>query len=308
MKITPLELKKPDFKRGFRGFKEDEVQSLLASAAETLEEILKENLELKTQMVEFKERLKNYQALENTLNETLIMAQRTSESARQAAEREAELIIAKAEIQAEKLIEEARSRLKSLKSEIEQLRQEKDSFLVRMRSLVASQWKMLQEEKIDQEIIREAVKAPPQVEETVEWPEPFRKERKAGAQGGKEKAPAVASDEEGLVETAQEEAQQESKKIDNDMPMPKNLSAQLGKILRGEQTEEAEEGVTVEPEGEEEYLADENLEEEKKDSFLGQETQGNEEGGEKPEVFWDEETGAERMDEETGGDKSNKEG
>ena len=73
----------------------------------------------------------------------------------QAAEREAELTIAKAEVQAEKIIEGARAELNGLKREMEMLGLEKNAFLVKMRSLVASQWKLLQEEKISEPVAPE---------------------------------------------------------------------------------------------------------------------------------------------------------
>ena len=148
MRVTPLELRKADFKRSLRGYNPDEVQHLLASASETLEEVVRDNLELKQQLASLKERLKSYENMEKTLNETLLMAQKASDSTRQAADREAELVIARAEVQAEKMLEEARAQLHLLKNEIEMLGHEKTAFLVKMRSLVASQWKLLQEESV----------------------------------------------------------------------------------------------------------------------------------------------------------------
>ncbi|MBW7996552.1 MAG: DivIVA domain-containing protein [Candidatus Glassbacteria bacterium] len=146
MKVTPLELKKAEFKRVLRGFNPDEVSDLLAAAAETLEEMVRENRSLKDKLVHLGERLKTYESMEKTLNETLITAQKAGDSTRRAAERESELIVAKAEVQAEKLVEEAKSELKRIKYQIEMQEHEKKAFMVKMRSLVASQWKLLQED------------------------------------------------------------------------------------------------------------------------------------------------------------------
>ena len=43
MKITPLELRKPDFKHCMRGYRPDEVDAMLSSAADALEELIREN-------------------------------------------------------------------------------------------------------------------------------------------------------------------------------------------------------------------------------------------------------------------------
>ncbi|MCE5272727.1 DivIVA domain-containing protein [bacterium] len=166
MKITPLDLRKPDLKRVFKGYDVDEVRGLLSAAADSLEESLRESLELKNRLTELGERLKNYQNMESTLNETLIMAQKAGEASRQAAQRESELIVAKAEVESERILDSARARLREMKFELEHLEEEKQSFLVKMRSLVASQWKLLQEESaVPSAAVRRQI-----------TPEPYRRE------------------------------------------------------------------------------------------------------------------------------------
>lgn len=168
MKITPLDLRKPDLKRVFKGYDVDEVRQLLSAAADSLEESLRENLDLKNRLTELNERLKNYQNLESTLNETLIMAQKAGEASRQAAQRESELIVAKAEVESERLLDETRARLRGLKIELERLEEERQTFLVKMRSLIASQWRILQEESGE---TAQAAQASAKVQ-----PEPYKRE------------------------------------------------------------------------------------------------------------------------------------
>ena len=62
MKITPLELRKPDFKRSFRGWNPDEVQAMLSSAADSLEELIRENKELKDKSAALEDKVKNYES------------------------------------------------------------------------------------------------------------------------------------------------------------------------------------------------------------------------------------------------------
>ncbi len=168
MKITPLDLRKPDLKRVFKGYDVDEVRQLLSAAADSLEESLRENLDLKNRLTELNERLKNYQNMESTLNETLIMAQKAGEASRQAAQRESELIVAKAEVESERLLDETRARLRGLKIELERLEEERQTFLVKMRSLIASQWRILQEESGE---AAQASQSSAKVQ-----PEPYRRE------------------------------------------------------------------------------------------------------------------------------------
>ena len=111
MSITPIELRKAEFKKNMMGYNTDEVEALLGSAADTLEDLRREVSSLKERNKGLEEKLESYQGLERTLNETLIMAQKASDSSRQNAEREADLIISQAEIQADKMIDKAKTRL-----------------------------------------------------------------------------------------------------------------------------------------------------------------------------------------------------
>jgi cell division initiation protein len=171
VKVTPLDLKKADFKRVLRGFDPNDVGDLLAAAAETLEEMVRENRSLKEKQNMLGERLKSYESMEKTLNDTLITAQKSGDATRQVAEREAELIVAKAEVQAEKLVEGAKSELKKLRYQIEMLDHEKEAFLVKMRSLVASQWKILQEDFEPRRSVFQEPERPSDSEEIVADPQ-----------------------------------------------------------------------------------------------------------------------------------------
>jgi len=232
VKVTPLELKKADFKRGLRGYNPDEVRELLASAAETLEESVRENKELKEKIAHLQERLRNYESMEKTINETMLMAQKASDSVRQASDREAELILAKAEVEADKLLEEARDRLKELKRDMEMLGHERHAFLLKMRSLVANQWKLLQEETVDEPVRRTSVdsrfagKEPP-------------------AQARAKKPAAGAATDFAELEGRSDEAAAETEEVENERL--KDLSGHLAKVLKS-QPEPDEQSAVSSPE------------------------------------------------------------
>ena len=288
MRVTPLELRKADFKRSVRGYNQEEVQHLLSSASETLEEAVRDNLELKQQLAGLKERLRNYESLEKTLNETLLMAQKASDSTRQAADREAELMIARAEVQAEKILDEARAQLHLLKNEIEMLGHEKTAFLVKMRSLVASQWKLLQEESVAGRRMSGKQEAREEQSGAAVFESP------AG-----EKPPAAES----ATKTAGEEEQEEA----DDFPVVGNLSRELGRILRSDAPPAAEQSAAEAEEPAREEPEEPAAAVEDKDSLFwseepaGEITGANESGSEKPEVFWGDETGEEMKKEKKKG-------
>jgi cell division initiation protein len=216
VKITPLELRKPDFKRSVRGWNPDEVQAMLSSAADSLEELIRENKELKDKHAALEDKVKNYESLESTLNETMILAQKAGDSAREAAQKEAELITSKAEVEAEKMLEKARARLMELKLEVEELEHQKQAYLLRLRSLVASQWKLLQEEKEEEERLREFMEA-----EKEEVPGQEKAERGTEEIAEKPTETTVAEEVDQGAATEAEAAEKQ----------PEAVSEELGEIL-----------------------------------------------------------------------------
>ncbi len=283
MKVTPLDLKKADFKRVLRGFDPHDVGDLLAASAETLEEMVRENRNLKEKQNQLGERLKSYKSMEKTLNDTLISAQKSGDATRQAAEREAELIVAKAEVQAEKLVEEAKSELKKIRYQIEMLEHEKDAFLVKMRSLVASQWKILQE---DFEPRRTMFSEAEQ-----EKPSPTLSEKTVA----QTQTPAPDAEQ---AEAAPDYQPDNGPPADEEPEFPGvgDLSGQLGKILGSGGEEPRPEEVA--PAGKSEEGDSFSL---GGDNAGSDESGGGQEGdaarnsdGDKPEVFWGDEPAEDR--------------
>jgi DivIVA domain-containing protein len=73
--ITPLEIQNKEFRRGIRGYKEDEVDEFLDKIILDYEKLYKENLELKDNLEGMHHQLEQYREIEETLKKTLIMAQ-----------------------------------------------------------------------------------------------------------------------------------------------------------------------------------------------------------------------------------------
>jgi cell division initiation protein len=72
--ITPLEIQNKEFRRGIRGYKEDEVDEFLDKIILDYEKLYKENLELKDNLEGMHHQLEQYREIEETLKKTLIMA------------------------------------------------------------------------------------------------------------------------------------------------------------------------------------------------------------------------------------------
>lgn len=144
MRISPLDIRKQPFRKVMRGFDPDAVNSFLEMVASEYESIIRQNNELAGQVKNLEERIEGYTKIERVLNETLLTAQKATDEARTNAQKESELIIKDAMVRAQRLEDEARNRVNALESELVSLRNQRDSFLARFRSLLSTQLSLLE--------------------------------------------------------------------------------------------------------------------------------------------------------------------
>jgi cell division septum initiation protein DivIVA len=115
MRYTPVELRHVRLGRTlFGGFKRDEAQRLLEDVADSFEEVWRERGELADKLEDVEKMLADVRQRETLLSSTLIAAERAATDAKDAAKREAEVILAEAH-------QEARSVLRTAQTEREQL-------------------------------------------------------------------------------------------------------------------------------------------------------------------------------------------
>ena len=75
MKLTPLDIRKQEFKKIMRGYDPVEVDTFLDMVASDLEEALKQQKESRERIIELETQLKDYRQIEKTLQQTLLQAQ-----------------------------------------------------------------------------------------------------------------------------------------------------------------------------------------------------------------------------------------
>lgn len=144
MKITPLEIKKQEFGKKFRGYSPEEVETFLEMIAGEFEESLKKNLELEEKITALEGRLSGYTKLENVLQDTLVTTQKSAEEVRASADRRAKVVIDEARVSADKMLAEAKADLLSIQRQIDDLKHQRDSFIVSFQSLLDTQHAMLE--------------------------------------------------------------------------------------------------------------------------------------------------------------------
>ena len=105
--ITPLELENKRFaKQKIGGYSVSEVDDFLDDLTVEYGKLYKENLELKANQETLNNDVGQYKNIENTLQNTLIMAQKTADEIQEVAKQKAEQIIKDAELTARSTVEE----------------------------------------------------------------------------------------------------------------------------------------------------------------------------------------------------------
>ena len=111
MKLTPLDIKKQEFKKVMRGYDPVEVDTFMDMMANEFEEVLKQQKEMRDRSIELDTQLKDYKQIEKTLQQTLLQAQEVTGRTYESARKEAEIIVKDAESKAARIVEQANSEL-----------------------------------------------------------------------------------------------------------------------------------------------------------------------------------------------------
>jgi cell division initiation protein len=144
MNISPLDIQQQQFKgRIFGGLDPDEVDGFLQQVSQEMEHLVRENNDLKEQNRKALSELEEMNDREKALRETMLAAHRITEDMKSNARKEATLIITEAELQGEKLLASAEARLVELRTELQDLRRQRQQFEASFKSLLDNHSKML---------------------------------------------------------------------------------------------------------------------------------------------------------------------
>jgi len=141
--ITPMDIRNKEFKKAFRGYKEDEVDEFLDKVISDYERIYRENGELKDRIAIDDERIESYNNMEKSLQSTLLIAQTTAEDIVANSRKKAEMIIKESEEQGRKIVGEANNNVLKVNREFEELKKEVQVFKTRFRTLLESELEAL---------------------------------------------------------------------------------------------------------------------------------------------------------------------
>lgn len=101
-KITPIDIQHKQFKKALQGYDRAEVDGFLDEVIETLEDEAQHRAALEAEIADLKERISHFKAMEESLQNTLVLAQRTADEVKASAHKEADLIKEQSRLAAER--------------------------------------------------------------------------------------------------------------------------------------------------------------------------------------------------------------
>lgn len=158
--ITPVDLENKEFKKGFRGYDIDEVETFLTELSKDYAKCYRENASLKDKNAILTDAIENYKEMEETMRSAIISAQRTSEEILRNAHEQADIIVKEAKVRAQVILNEMDDSIKELKRESAEIEGRNTLLRAKLRTVLNTYLGMLDEiPAAEEEVVKDVKKA-----------------------------------------------------------------------------------------------------------------------------------------------------
>ena len=152
MKLTPLDIHHKEFRRSLRGYDEKEVDDFLDDVADDFERLFKENIELSEKMESASEQLRRYQVNEQTIQNTMLAAQRSAEDIVNKANADADQVLRDAELKAKEIIHNALQQKQKVAGELTRIKSAEEDFRTRFKAMLETAGRQVNEVTLPEDV------------------------------------------------------------------------------------------------------------------------------------------------------------
>jgi len=118
MALTPVEIRHIQLKRGLFGYRKASVHRMMDDIADSFETVWRERSQLVERVEELETEVTRHVELEGLLRSTLVSAERASQDLKEAARREADVIVTEADAEARKVMRDVISEKEALMGDV----------------------------------------------------------------------------------------------------------------------------------------------------------------------------------------------
>ncbi|HTA39838.1 MAG TPA: DivIVA domain-containing protein [Candidatus Acidoferrales bacterium] len=145
-KITPIDIQHKTFKKALQGYDRAEVDQFLDEVIETLEDEAHHRAALEADIADLKERISHFKTMEESLQNTLLLAQRTADEVKASAHKEADLIREQARLAGEREIASYNDSISEVRREQQRAVEASEKARSELRSLLMTHLSLLEKE------------------------------------------------------------------------------------------------------------------------------------------------------------------
>ena len=145
-RITVVDIQHRTFKRALQGYDRTDVDQFLDEIIESLEDDATARAALEAEIADLKERISHFKAMEDSLQSTLLLAQRTADEVKAAAHKEADLIKQEARLASERESGILSERVEEARREHQRMVDIADKAKSEIRSLLLSHLSLIDRE------------------------------------------------------------------------------------------------------------------------------------------------------------------
>jgi cell division initiation protein len=205
MPIRPIDIRRKEFRNGFRGYDANQVDDFLDTVADEFERNYNENQRMREETNSLRERLQQFEDLEGSIRAALVHAEqaandlrrsanREAEDVRQSARREAEFTVKDAQARSHQMLADSASRIERVQDSYEALQDAKRSFANDFRQLLKTYMDMMENMEVSSaRDIEAALRERLDTESIAVVREAARQEPAEGAEAPEDEVPAFGT-------------------------------------------------------------------------------------------------------------------
>ena len=169
-KLTIVDIQHKEFKKSLQGYDRNEVNEFLDEIIEALEDEAQGRAALEGEIGDLRERLSHFKAMEESLQSTLLLAQRTADEVKAAAHKEADLIKQEARLVAEREISALSDRIDEARREAQRHGDTAEKAKSELRSLLMTHLSLIERTPMTEASVPQSAPPPPAATETEQLP------------------------------------------------------------------------------------------------------------------------------------------
>lgn len=142
--LTPIDIQRQDFAVKLRGYNADEVDDFLDLVGRDYEKLYKDNAELREEVKRLNASLEQYKKMEETLQQSIVLAQTAAEDIKKSAAEKANVIVNEAQTKSEGMYRQLDLDIQSKKNELSGMIAEVSGYKTRIKGICSAILEMLE--------------------------------------------------------------------------------------------------------------------------------------------------------------------